>query len=40
MGTKVSTIKVIRPVKYYYSLQEELEIDPDIAADMERYLAG
>ena len=24
--------------KYYYSLEEELEIDPDIAADMARYL--
>lgn len=24
--------------KYYYSLEKELEIDPDIAADMARYL--
>lgn len=23
-----------KPVKYYYSLSEELEIDPDIAADL------
>jgi len=27
-----------KPVKYYYSLEEELEIDPDIAADMAKYL--
>ena len=27
------------PIKYYYSLDEELEIDPDIAADMAKYLS-
>jgi hypothetical protein len=29
----------VNPIKYFYSLDEELEIDPDIAADMAKYLS-
>ena len=29
----------VKPIKYFYSLDEELEIDPDIAADMAKYLS-
>jgi hypothetical protein len=29
----------LNPIKYFYSLDEELEIDPDIAADMAKYLS-
>lgn len=31
--------KEVNPIKYFYSLEEELEIDPDIAADMAKYLS-
>lgn len=31
--------KEVQPIKYFYSLEEELEIDPDIAADMAKYLS-
>jgi hypothetical protein len=29
----------VNPIKYYYSMEEELEIDPVIAADMAKYLS-
>jgi hypothetical protein len=37
---KTSKGKVsVNPVKYFYSMDEELEIDPVIAADMAKYLS-
>lgn len=37
MASRISN-KERKSVKYFYSLEEELEIDPDIAADLAKYL--
>ena len=35
---KTQTLVNVEPLRYFSSLEEENEIDPDIVADMARYL--
>lgn len=35
---KTEVLPAVNPIKYFYSMDEELEIDPVIAADIAKYL--
>lgn len=39
LSQKKQAKREVQPIKYFYSLEEELEIDPDIAADIAKYLS-